>query len=277
MEIGSYLSKNQQRRKRRRKYIAIAVLFVIAYFIATGAFWLVYRSPMFQLQHVVVTGDAGVASSDVVAVLQTAALQKRNFFKELLGYGNILLWPNTLATSDLALLPQVQSITISKNYFFRTVTANVTERAPMGVWCFMPKTDASGYPVGSESCYLFDAQGTMFQRAFDTQGGLLFSVHDHSQTGLGLGAKILPAEFIPNMLSILNDIQKSGLDPEEIALNDLSLEQINVTTHNGPAVYFSLRFSADEDLPVLQSIMAQPGFGKLQYIDFTVENRAYYK
>lgn len=277
MEVGSYLSKSHARRKKKRRYIAFGVLLVAAYLVAMGAFWLVYRSPVFQVQHVVVTGDTTVASSEVVAVLQSAALQKRNFFKELLGFQNILLWPSTLATSDLAFLPQVKSITISKNYFFRTLTAQVTERTPIAVWCFMPQTGANGNPVGNEQCYWFDANGTMFERAFDTQGGLLLSVHDYAQTGLGLGGKILPAEFIPNMMSILNDIKVSGLNPKEIALKDLSLEQVNVTTQNGPNVYFSLRFSAAEDLPVLQNLMAKPDFNKLQYINFTVENRAYYK
>jgi hypothetical protein len=252
---------------------------VLLYLIVMGVFWFVYRSPVFHLQQVVVTGNADVASSDVVAVLQSAALQQRSFLKELLGFQNILLWPNSLATSELALLPQAQSVSISKNYFFRTITVNVTERTPAGVWCFTPPVDANGSSTsyGNENCYWFDGQGTLFQKAFDTQGSLLLAVHDYSQTGLGIGDKILPDEFIPNMLSILNDIQASGLDTQEVTLDDISLEQINVTTQNGPSVYFSLRFSADEDLPVLESLMAMPNFGKLQYVDFTVENRAYYK
>ena len=39
----------------------------------------------------------------------------------------------------------------------------------------------------------------------------------------------------------------------------------------------SLRFPADDDLAVLQSLMSKPSFNNLQYVDFRVENRAFYK
>ena len=72
-------------------------------------------------------------------------------------------------------------------------------------------------------------------------------------------------------------IKASGLTVEEIALHDIGLEEVDVSTYNGPVIYFSLRFNAMEDLPVLQQLLAKPNFNSLQYIDFRTENRAYYK
>jgi hypothetical protein len=141
----------------------------------------------------------------------------------------------------------------------------------------MPPLDANGNPSGDESCFWFDNTGTLFQKAFDTEGSELFAVHDYAQTGLGVGGKILPDLFISNLISILDTIEASSLTIKEIALNDLSLEEIDVSTYNGPMLYFSLRFSASEDLPVLQELMEKPGFSSLQYVDFRTENRAYYK
>ena len=132
----------------------------------------------------------------------------------------------------------------------------------------------------NESCFWFDASGTIFAKAYDTEGSALFAVHDYSQTGLGLAQSILPsspAAFVANFISILNVVKQSGLTVKEIALRDVSLQEIDVSTYNGPDVYFSLRFDASDDLQVLQSLMAKPGFTKLQYVDFRVENRAYYK
>ena len=67
----------------------------------------------------------------------------------------------------------------------------------------MPGTDAYGNPSGDETCFWFDDTGTLFQKSFDTEGSEIFAVHDYSQTGLGIGGKILPDLFVQNMLSIL--------------------------------------------------------------------------
>ncbi len=169
----------------------------------------------------------------------------------------------------------------------------VTERQPFAIWCEMPhyaaRVDAAGVgnatstagdlgnPITNEECFWFDASGTLFEKAYDTEGSALFAVHDYSQAGLGLTQQILPNIFITNFMSILDVVKQSGLTVKEIALKDLNLQEIDVATYEGPDVYFSLRFSAANDLPVLTNLMAKPGFAKLQYVDFRVENRAYYK
>jgi hypothetical protein len=117
----------------------------------------------------------------------------------------------------------------------------------------------------------------MFESALDTQGGVTTVIHDYSGNKATIGGMVLPEEFTPRLISIITTLKQSGISVANIALRDLSLEEVDVTTMNGPSIYFSLRFSASKDLPVLQSLMAKPGFNKLQYIDFRVENRAYYK
>ena len=129
----------------------------------------------------------------------------------------------------------------------------------------------------NENCFWFDETGIVFARALDTQGGAIFVIHDTTQTKLNFNGEVLPDEFLPNLLSILNALKESGVGVANITVPDISLEQVNVTTAEGPMLYFSLRFSADEGLPVLENLMAMPGFNELQYIDFTVQNRAFYK
>jgi hypothetical protein len=198
----------------------------------------------------------------------------------------MLIYPGTLTTSDLAFIPQLASVTIAKDYWSHTVTADVTERKPVGIWCFMagPPPAMTGMNASGtvniltgENCYWFDGKGVLFARTFDTEGSLMFAVHDYSQSRLGLSAVMLPAEFVPNLISILTVLKGSSVNVNEVALNNIELQEIDVTTYNGPALYFSLRFAANDDLAVLQNLMAKPGFTKLQYVDFRVENRAFYK
>lgn len=275
--IEDFLSQKQKRKKKRRNYIAGVTAFIVAYLFLFGIGWFIFSSPVFRVDHMVVEGNTNVSSTDVITLMQASALQNHSFLKALFGYRSIFIWPSTIGTSDLAFIPQLAAVSISRDYFSHTVRANVTERTPFATWCLMPQLDANGNPISDEQCYWFDDTGTVFERAFDTQGGLAFAIHDYSQSSLTLDGEILPAPFVPNMISIINTITASGIDVNEIALNDISLQQIDVTTYNGPTLHFSLRFSSAEDLPVLESLMAKPGFDKLQYVDFTVQNRAYYK
>ena len=279
--IEDFLSeKHKKKKKKRQQFVLIAVAAGVAIAVAFVAWFFVW-SPIFRLEHVVVTGERTVSSTDIMAVLYKDAADHHGLTQVILGQKNILAWPNVIASGSFAAFPQIADMTIAKDYWGHTITATVTERQPFAIWCMMPPTDTNGDPEGDEACYWFDEYGTMFANAFDTEGNAIFAIHDYAQgnaTGTSaLGEAVLPDFFVPNLISILGVLRQSGLNIKDIALNDASLEEIDVSTYDGPEIYFSLRFPSDEDLPVLESLMAKPGFGVMQYIDFRVENRAYYK
>ena len=275
--LEDYLSEKQKKKKKIRRRLWFAAIAGGVFAVILLAVWAIAASPLFRLEHFAVTGNRAVAESDVVALLQASMSKHPTFMSRLLGQDNMLAWPKAIDPSDISLVPQLAGVSIQKNYGNHTLMATVTERAPLAIWCLMPGTNAAGDPLGDESCFWFDDTGTLFQKAFDTEGSELSAVHDYSQSGLGIGGKILPDLFVNNMLSILTAVRASGLTVNEIALKDIGLEEVDVSTYNGPALYFSLRFSAAEDLPVLQKLMQQSNFNSLQYVDFRTENRAYYK
>lgn len=232
-------------------------------------------------------------------------------WRALLGFHNMLIWPKALSSSSIAVIPQLAGITMAKNYFLHTITVTVTERQPLGVWCEVPddgtasalpmlppepattSTGAAASGTGAavsgtklnnptpnhagESCVWFDNHGVAFAHAVDTEGGAIIAVHDYTNHKIVLNAPVLDQAFLPNLISIVNVLKASGLSVGEIALRNLALQQVDVTTLNGPTLYFSLRFPADNDLAVIKNLLTKPGFGKLQYINFTVSNRAYYE
>ncbi len=286
MELDAYLSDKQKKRKRKRRYGYAILVCAFIFFLVLGAAWVAFRSPWLRIKNITVEGNSAVSSDSVTTLLQSSVLRDHNFLKSLLGINNMLIWPSTLATSDLVFVPQLASVAIAKDYVSRTVAIEVTERAPFGIWCFVSSISGPLAPAAvasdtasseDENCYWFDNQGVLFSRTFDTQGSLMFAIHDYSQNGRGLNNRALPDEFVPNLISIVNVIRASGVHVDDVALRDIGLQEIDVTTYDGPSLYFSLRFPADEDLSVLQNLMAKPGFNKLQYVDFRVENRAYYK
>jgi hypothetical protein len=294
MQIAPYVSDRKRKRKRRRVYLFTALGLVVLYGIFFAVQWVVLRSPVFRVDHVVVQGNSAVSSTDVIALAESSASPGHDVFRAALTFDNMLLWPTSIPQSELQLIPPLASATISKDFFSHTITITVTERAPFGIWCFsappsggaasaiaaiVTSSSSTVAPAADTNtpCYWFDNTGTIFEKAGETQGDLVFTVYDKAQSPRGLNQKVLSDEFLPNFISIMNVLRASGLGVQAIELNDLSLEEVDVLTANGPTIYFSLQFPADEYLPVIQKLMLQPDFDKLQYIDCRTENRLFYK
>jgi hypothetical protein len=289
MQIAPYISDQKKKRKRRRAYLFTALGLIILYAIFFATQWLILRSPVFRVDRVMVNGNSAIASADVITLAEASALPSHSFFRGALTFGNMLLWPNAIPQKELGMIPQLASANISKDFFSHTVTITVTERTPFGIWCFSAPPPIAAPPAGASTatstavtgvsapCYWFDNTGTIFEKAGETQGDLVFTVYDRAQSPRGLDQKVLSDEFLPNFISVINVLRGSGLAVQAIGLNDLSLEEVDVLTANGPELYFSLQFPADEYLPVIQKLMAQSNFGSLQYVDCRTENRVFYK
>jgi len=285
MQIAPYISDRKKRRKRVRAYLFTALGLIVLYGIFFVVQWFIFHSPVFRVDSVVVQGNSAVASADVVALAEVAAAPRDHFFAAALTLDNMLLWPNVIPQKDLAMVPQLATATVSKDYFSHTVTITVTERSPFGIWCFSapPGAVAAGTStasvIGTPSapCYWFDNTGTIFEKAGETQGDLVFVVYDGAQAPRGLDQAVLSDEFLQNFISAMNVLKESGLAIRMIELNDLSLEEVDVSIASGPTIYFSLQFPADEYLPVIQKLMLMPAFDNLQYIDCRTQNRVFYK
>jgi hypothetical protein len=297
MQIAPYVSDRKKKRKRIRAYFFTAIGLIVLYGIFFVVQWVIFHSPIFRVDSVVVQGNSAVASADVIALAESDATADHDVFRAALTFKNMLLWPDAIPQKELQMIPQLASASISKDFFSHTVTITVTERSPFGIWCFSAPPSGAGAPppaVASTSattsttsssavtnsnapCYWFDNTGTLFERAGETQGSLFYVVYDSAQKPRGLNQEVLSDEFLPSFISIINVLRSSGLGVRAIELNDLSLQEVDVLTTNGPTIYFSLQFPADEYLPVIQKLMLQPGFDKLSYIDCRTQNRLFYK
>lgn len=302
-EVSS-LSDVYKKEKRRRLLVIFGSVIFIIYGLTLAGIWLVIYSPLFRIQKIEISGNQRVTADDVrtFLILQFAG---DSLWKKVLGSRNILVWPENFSQDNLKLMPELKSIAIQKNYGSRSVFVNVIERQPLGIWCFVPRPnneqietnnkqifggDSVSFDENSSdntACWWLDDEGVLFRRAFDVEGNLIEVIDDYSQRELGLGSKILPPQFISNLFTILKVVASSSLSIKEIRLNDLELQEIEVDTYGGssaetsakagPKIYFSLRFPAANTLEVIRLFRGQTNFGNLKYLDFRVENRAYYK
>jgi hypothetical protein len=181
------------------------------------------------------------------------------------------MWPAELTKKDLELLPSLSEVKIAKDYREHRITVKVKEKKFFGIWC----SEKTSPP----QCAWFDEGGVVIGRAPDVLGNLIIRVGDYSSDLKKSGDKILPSHFLPNLFSIFYVLEKSGLGIEEIRIDNLDLQELLVRTREGPELYFSLRLPANATLAVINSLRQskRENFNSFEYVDFRVENRAYYR
>ena len=186
-----------------------------------------------------------------------------------MGLDNVFAWPEEFSKEDLADLPAISSIEIERRIFDRKISVAVEERERVGIWCFSE--------VEPKRCFWFDPNGILFMEGYFAEGNLIPLLEDHSREPLALGDRALEARFLPNLVSIFSALDSIRLSIREVRLSDLGREEVEAYTYEGPKLLFSLRFPAAGVPDAIRAVEKITALSKLQYIDFRVENKVYYK
>lgn len=262
-----YLQTLEERKRRKKKMWTWGGFGLSVYCLSLLFLLLVLRTPLFEVNSIQISGAKEIPEKNILSLLQSETL--KSWPNRFLGANNLLVWPQSFSKEELALIPSLRSVQVEKDYAGKKILIQVAERQPYGIWCLETKDPPD--------CFWFDQDGIMFKQAFSAEGNLIRVVKDYYQQGLGMNDSVLPPQFLSNLFPILDVLQKTGLSVQEVALRHLDLEEVEVTTFNGPKLFFSLRFPPQGALQVINSLKARGGFKNLSYIDFRVENRAYYK
>lgn len=255
-------------RRKRNRLIYFATLAVLACAtVLVAALLLILRTPIFRVQEVRIEGGTRIPEEEVRTFLR-AKVPGEGFIGRLLGARTILVWPDGFEREELSLLPEVKAITIEKHYFRRRVAATVVAAERKGIWCFRSSEDGK--------CFWFDEEGRLLRRVPRTSGNLIQVVDDYSQAGVAPGTPALPPRLFQNMASILLAVQRAPIDIREIRLEDLGLEEVRIVT-SGPDLLMSLRFPSPDLRAALEALEKTTAIGGLEYLDFRVEKRVYYR
>jgi hypothetical protein len=267
------LPEMQAARDRRTRRIRGVLTLAIMALIGMGIVWVIVRSPLFRIRAFAIEGEEQLSEGEILSLLRSRIFYDSKM-RHALGFRNMLIWPAALSERDMSMLPLLKSAVIEKNYLRHSITVRVSERVPRAVWCF-EKTD----PL---RCAWFDDEGVILERALSVEGNLIRRVSDWSQDPLPMKSLILPGQFVSNFFTILRVLDETKLALHEIRIEDLGLQEAKVRVRGGPELMFSLRFPSQSALPVLKSLqkgehLRGKSFRDLEYVDFRVENRAYFK
>src|SRR3972149_3303349 len=237
-----------QKSKPRRKLKFFLLLFFLG-LIAAGVVYLVWFTPAFQIQAIEVNGGTPAQ--------QEVLKQKTN--------NNLLFWKPPINQKEY---PQIAKLEVKRNFFERKIVVNLEERQKEIIWC-LEKT---------QQCLWVDNTGFAFTPAPFTTGTLVEVkvVRDYSEREIKVGENILPPKNFQNLKSTLDLLVELNLPVNELKIENIDYREAIADLSSGPNIYFSLLFNPGFARNVVEKLKASGEWNNLRYVDFRVENRAYY-
>lgn len=267
MRRASHVRSIREHRDRFRRFFVMVVWGVGGFVVCLGLAWVVLRSDVLSIRAVHVVGAHTTSSDEIVTALRSF-VSRNTFWGRIFGPDFLLAWPSRVDPALLHLF-SLNSVVLDRAIFSREITVAVSERVARGVWCVSKE--------GQDSCWSFDADGMLFRRGVAMEGGLARTVRDETGRPLLLGSRVLSGVALEHFFGILSVLDRASIATSRLVLPELSLEEIHAKTYTGATIFFSLRFSPESVLPVLSGLVRNPGLRMLEYIDFRIEKRAYYK
>jgi len=262
--------------KRLWFWIAILILIIISF----AAYFALFYSG-FQLKNVVISGNVKVKTQDLQSIVSKyAATGLINFWDIKITSGSIFLINEDRIKNDiLEKFPEIEKLTIAKN-FPQTLTLDVAERKPLGVFC-----------DNNDNCFLIDQNGVVFEpiataqevdilRLSQGECCKMSIVRQSAENGqVFAGQQVVPQD----VTSAIAKIQKSLKDNFQIDIKEAliaSSMRLNITTNENWQIYFDSSSGSDINLQItkldllLNGGMSAASRKNLRYIDLRPKDRA---
>lgn len=254
--------------------LKFAIFFSIFVLLATGSIYFVFHSQFLRITAVEVSGST---KAEEIKEALIGSLLKNSKIRSLFGSENLFFWPSKIPKIPASLY-WLSGLNLEKNWEEKKIAIKAEEREPYLLWCL----------AASGNCYWLDEEGIVFSAAPKAEGFIIpkvFEQGDRRQLSFGqpFYENVL---LVKNALEIIKRVKNFPLAVSEFLIEKPNLEELIAETE-GPKLYFSLRFlvqNLDKVLNNLTNRLSSYGgspegkdFQKLEYIDFRVENRIYYK
>ncbi len=254
--------RNSSRLETRRTFfrrLRLYGYFSAVILILTGVVYLFTGSPLFKVGSLRVINANGIDESVLITTLKAQVAASSHGW---LGADNWLAWSEKLTYST----PRIATISVTKSFWDRGITITVAPRERYVVWCGT-----------NENCYWVDTNGVIFEPAPVADGQLVQTVFDDAEPVGSIGNTVLATETFSIVKKILDGTQALSMNIVKVAIHR-SLQELIITTAQGSRILFSLRFDPTPTaLPALARFIQKPGLSKLEYVNLTVENRAFTK
>lgn len=259
----SYDTRRAKRRRRARLWYAAAAAALLV--LVGGGYYALFESDVFIVESVSVSGNRFV-SADALREAVIRAIDSKSWLLRNLTPRSIWYWRLGDSVLDgIAIMPAVAHADLSADVAGHTASITVRERALAGVWC-------------TDTCMGFDEEGIAFFPAPDLSGTLILKVRDENAHALIEGSPVHPkADEVRTLLETVRAIKAEGVALTEAVVKEEVLGEWEASTARGSVFRFSLDFVPAHIGETLGTISSRARLEDLEYVDFRVPNRIYYR
>lgn len=242
----------------RPKFLILGFLTLL---IVGAVFYGLFLWNIFWVKEVVVSGEREVPKQDVESLVFG---QLENTVLFLKTKSIFTVDADQIKADILKNFPQVASAEVKKS-FFDTVGVEITERAPVAVWC------------AASRCFYIDEGGVIFKEA-DTSSGLIVIETDQAAGESLLGSAILSADKISQILTVKSKLFET-LQLVAVTAR-VSDERLDLEITEGWTIRFNLKgdlsWQVTELKLALEKQISPEKRRALEYVDLRF-SRIYYK
>jgi len=233
--------------------------------LVVGVVYFVFHSGFFKANEIAVFGS--IRDREIKEAL-IGDLLKTSKTRSLLGSENLLFWPPKEVKKIPSSLFWLSNLNIERNWQEKKIIINVTERKPWLLWCL----------AASGNCYWVDEGGIVFSSAPEAEGFIIPKVFEQGdRREFSFGQPLYEnSQMTENVLEIIKQTKNSSFLVSGFFIENPSLKELIAQT-SGLKLYFSLRFLFQNLDKIFTDLAGRLDLKKLEYIDFRVENRIYYK
>lgn len=261
MHSQEFIKTKKVKSRKKRFVVAGCVLAVFLCLLGTFLYFF-YWSPTLRVSEFLINGTKDTEK------VQTAIL---NYFEKTKSFlspasDRIVFWISRNGEiQSPSFLPSASLIRLTSDFTQKRVTVDITPRVMSGVWC------------AANQCFVFDANGILFQESPDVSGSLILKIRDENNTPVSLGSSVLSQEEFESMKRAIASLQKNNIPISEIVIQNRELKEWSTIAPNGFSVKFSFNTIPDDLDSVFKGVFERTSMDKLTYIDLRVQNRVYFK
>lgn len=251
------------------KKVILISLSIVFIFIIGASFWLFRNHNFMSVIDIQVTGTRMVPANKIIDLMMSEAVRHSGFIDFVLPDNHRFAYKNNEEIIRIikSHFPRIKDISILWNHRERMLLITVSERIEKIIWC-----------DNEDKCLWLDDDGFALSSAPSVRGTMVSLISDEVSRGIKEGSMIIDRGKLQNLIQGIEMIKNFNWAIQEISITDSLRRSATIRIISGQEIFISLEHNSRvAGVPVIETIISDGKWPRIQYIDLRIDGRGFYK